>query len=321
MEVNMKYRKFQIFIAIALFSVLLLNPLYAQKSRGKGRLKGKVLDEAENPIENAKVVLLFEDEITKFETTTDKKGIWSVIALGTGKFRVTASADGYIPTNTLVFVRQLSKNPPVILKLKAMDKAVVSEDLVEFLKEGNKLFKEKKYDESIAAFQKVIEKAPEVYQINYKIGDCYREKGDLDKAIEIYEEVIKKAEEKKDIATTAKALATIGGIYLVKQELGKAQSYFKRSIEKNPEDEIVAYNVGEINLNSNNMDDAITYFKMASKIKPTWNVPFLKLGYAYLNKGDFATAVKMFNKVIELDPDSQEAITAKEIIKSLPKQK
>jgi len=27
----------------------------------------------------------------------------------------------------------------------------------------------------------------------------------------------------------------------------------------------------------------------------------------------------MFNKVIELDPDSQEAMTAKEIVKSLPK--
>lgn len=315
----MKYRKFQIFIAIVLFSVLLLNPLYAQKSRGKGRLQGKVLDEAENPIENAKIVLLFEDEVTKFETITDKKGIWSVIALGTGKFRVTASADGYVPTNTLVFVRQLTKNPPVILKLKAMDKAVVSEDLAEFLKKGNELYKEKKYDEAITAFQKVIEKAPDVYQISYKIGDCYREKGDLHKAIEIYEEVIKKAKEKKDISTAAKALGTIGGIYLNKQELEKAQSYFKQSIEMNPEDEILAYNVGEINLNSNNMDAAITYFKMASKIKPTWNVPYLKLGYAYLNKGDFATAIEMFNKVVELDPNSQEAMTAKEIIKSLPK--
>lgn len=319
MEVNMKYRKFQIFIAIVLFSVLLLNPLYAQKSRGKGRLKGTVLDEAENPIKNAKVVLLFEDEITKFETTTDKKGIWSVIALGTGKFRVTATADGYVPANTLVFVRQLSKNPLVVLKLKAMDKAVVSEDLVEFLKKGNELYKEKKYDEAITTFQKVIEKAPDVYQISYKIGDCYREKGDLHKAIEIYEEVIKKAKEKKDISTAAKALGAIGGIYLNKQELEKAQSYFKQSIEMNPEDEILAYNVGEINLNSNNIDAAITYFKMASKIKPTWNVPYLKLGYAYLNKGDFPTAIEMFNKVVELDPDSQEAMTAKEIIKSLPK--
>ena len=122
-------------LIIVLFSVLLLNPLYAQEgkekrrlSRGKGRLNGKVLDKAENPIKNAKVVLLFEDNIAKFETTTDKRGVWSIIALGTGRFIVTASADGYMPANRLVFVRQLSKNPPVIFKLKAMSKAVKSED-------------------------------------------------------------------------------------------------------------------------------------------------------------------------------------------------
>jgi len=318
----MKFKKMQIFFTIVVSCFIISDLILAQKGtsgRGKGRINGIVTDKEGNPILNAQIEMIYHDDITNFITKTNKKGKWSIVGLGTGNFRIIVKADGYIPVNIIREVSQLIKNAPINIEMEKSEKTVIQEDLMQFLKEGNRLFKEKKYDESIAAFQKVIEKAPDVYQISYKIGDCYREKGDLDKAIEIYEEVIKKAEEKKDISNIAKALGTIGGIYLGKQELEKAQSYFKKSIEINPKDEILAYNVGEINLNSNNIDAAITYFKMSSKIKPTWNVPYLKLGYAYLNKGDFATAIEMFNKVVELDPDSQEAITAKEIIKSLPK--
>lgn len=45
---------------------------------------------------------------------------------------------------------------------------------------------------------------------------------------------------------TAKALAGIGECYLKKQDFESGQNYFKKSIEAYPENELIAYNVGEI---------------------------------------------------------------------------
>ena len=314
----------QIFFTIMISCFILSDLIWAQKGtsgRGKGRINGIVTDKEGNPIVDAQVKVIYHDDVTNFITKTNKKGKWSIVGLGTGDFRIIIKSDGYIPVNIIREVSQLMKNKTINIEMEKSKKIVVQEDLMQFLEQGNTLFNEKKFTEAIAAYKKITKNHPDLYQVKFKIAICHRENLELDKAMQFYEEVFKQAKEKGDKNTSAKVMGEIGGIYLKKGDFEKAMSYFKRSIEMNPEDEILAYNVGEINLNSNNMDAAITYFKMASKIKPTWNVPFLKLGYAYLNKGDYATAVKMFNKVIELGPDSQEAITAKEIIKSLPKQK
>lgn len=313
----MKLKKTLVFFVITILSVLLVNSLSAQSGRGKGRINGRVLDESGKAIPNAKILLLYEDKIIKIETTSDKSGKWAALGLGTGKYRIKASAKGYIPTQTLVFVRQLSRNEPVIFKLKQADRPVASEELMKFLDQGNKYFDEKKYDEAIPSFQKLLDEHPELYKVKYKIADCYREKKDFDKALQIYEEVIVTAKEKKDINTAAEAMGTIGGMYLNKKDLKKAQLYFQQSIEMNPKNEILAYNVGEINFDSNNVDNAIKYFKIAATIKPTWSVPFMKLAYCYLNKGDNANAIINLKKVIELEPNSENGKIAQDIIKSL----
>ncbi|GAI76300.1 unnamed protein product, partial [marine sediment metagenome] len=85
-----------IVIILLLFSTV--NFAFTQGGRGKGRLKGKVLDENGNPIENAKIVftsIRFQD--LSFETTSDKKGKWAYIGLGSGMWRVSVTAEGYSP--------------------------------------------------------------------------------------------------------------------------------------------------------------------------------------------------------------------------------
>ncbi|MBM3284875.1 MAG: carboxypeptidase regulatory-like domain-containing protein, partial [Candidatus Aminicenantes bacterium] len=91
----------------------------AQAGRGKGRVQGLVLDEEGKPVISAKVVLeLLSGERTQFEATTDKNGGWALIGLGSGNWKVTVSAEGYIPTTTTIPVSQIEKNPKVVLKLK-----------------------------------------------------------------------------------------------------------------------------------------------------------------------------------------------------------
>jgi len=317
------------FFKLSLFIVIMLsftNFVLAQAGRGKARISGVVKDEQGNGIKSAKVVIQFlEDEQVMREITVDKKGEWAFMGLGTGMWRVTASAEGYISVYKDVYIQQLERNPRITLVLKKTTQTdqpmIEDESSLGLLEKTNQLFTEKKYDEAIALLKQFLEINPNVYQAFINIGDCYREKGELEKALEEYNKALEQAknDELMGKEMTAKALARIGECYMRKEDFETAQDYFKLSIESYPENEILAYNVGEIYFSNQKIDEAIYYFELSTQIKSDWGPPYLKLGYAYLNKGDFEKAKLNLNKFLELDPESPEAPTVKNMIDYLEK--
>jgi len=314
----------QAFIWI-IITFLLAGCAWAQAGRGKGRLSGSVVDKSQNAIPSAKIVCEFiENMELKKEATSNNKGEWAVLGLGTGMWRVTASKDGYIPSFSEVYVRQLERNPRVTLTLKKIEgQGALLKDKasLNMLEQANALFKEQKYDEAISLMQQFLEQNPEAYQAYASIGDCYREKGDFDQAIENYNVVLEKAktDEAMGKEMTARALAGIGECYLKMQDFEKAQSYFEQSIEAYPENEILAYNVGEIYFSNQKIDEAIHYLTISTQIKPDWPHPYLKLGYVYLNKGNYSNAEANFKKFLEMDPNSPEAPTVQNILEYIAK--
>jgi tetratricopeptide (TPR) repeat protein len=297
---------------------------FAQAGRGQGRLNGKVFDKDGKPVVGAQVKLSFEGG-AEFDAVTDAKGVWGVIGLGTGSWTVTVKAAGYLPVSQSVYVRQLERNPPVEIKLEqeAVGSGVV-QDEASFadLEQGNAMFAEGRYDSALVMYEEFIKKNPGAYQVYLNIGDCHREKGDYDKAIEAYNQLLKDAE--ADTAggktMTAKGLAAIGLCYLRQGNFEEAQGYFVRSIEVAPEDELLPYNVAEIYFSNQDIDRAQKYFEMAAAIKPDWPDPYLKLGYVFLNKADMAKAAEYFEKFLKLEPeDSPRAEQARAILASIKK--
>jgi tetratricopeptide (TPR) repeat protein len=238
---------------------------------------------------------------------------------------VTASADGYIPSYVEIYLRQLQKNPKITLilkKIKESDSTIMKDEASSNLfEEANLLFADKKYDEALALLEQFLEQNPIAYQAHLSIGDCYREKGEFDKAIEEYNRALEKAQNDEEMGgeTAAKALASLGEIYLRKEDFESAQNYVKQSIEAYPENEILAYNVGEIYFSNQKIDEAIHYFELSTQIKPDWPSSYLKLGYVYLNKGDYEKSKLNFNKFLELNPESSEAPAVKNIVDYLEK--
>ena len=307
-----------------LLIVILITAVPAQAGRGKGRLIGVVVDEKDVPLPQVKVSIEFEKGGLKEETVCNKKGEWGFIGLGTGNCSVTASADGYLDAVSHAYVQQLEKNPPLklILREDKEKKAHVKDEAsLQELDNGNQLFSERKFDEALLIFQKFAENNPNVYQIFFNIGDCFREKGEYDKANEQYNIALAKAKEKSDIVIQAKALAASGEVYLRQSKFKEAQEFFKQSIALNPKDEILAYNVAEIFFGSNQTDDAIRYYQLAIQIKPEWSDPYVKIGYAYLNKGEIAKAIENFNEFLKRDPQSAQAPTIKNLVDSLKNSK
>lgn len=322
----MKIHRFPQFLLIVIVLLIGAQQAAAQGGTGKGRLQGVVLDEGGNPVASAKVVLeLQARETAEREAMTNAKGEWAVIGLGSGNWRVTVSCEGYIPTATTVFVSQLEKNPKVVTRLKKpeirRDAVITDEASLAYIEEARKLFNEKEYGQALIILEKFYAQNPKAYQVQLLIGDCYREKGEVDKAIEVYSKAIEdaKADEKMGQQVMVKGLAALGECYLRKNDIEKAQEYFKQSVDASPEDEILAYNVGEIYFSNQKLDEAILYFAKATEIKPDWATPYYKLGLISLNKADYEKAKEYFRKFLTLEPDGELAAQAKNILETIAK--
>jgi len=324
MKMNNKFKS--IVIILLLFSTS--NFILAQSGRGKARLKGEVLDKDGNPIENAKIVIASAKyQGLSFETISNEKGKWTFMGLGSGMWRVSVAAEGYFPAYTDMNVRQLKKNPDITIALEKIEKAanIPSQDgsSLHLFNQGNKAFAEKKYDEAISAFEQFLEKNPESYQVHINIGNCYIQKNELDNAALEFHLVLERInlakDDSGDAEIAAKAMAGIGEVYLLKGDFENAQTYIKKVLEKFPEDEYLTFNMAEIYFSNNKIDDAITYYEQSKQINPEWGKPYLKLGYAYLNKGNFEKAKENLKLFIDVDPDSPDVQTAKNMLEYLEK--
>jgi tetratricopeptide (TPR) repeat protein len=206
---------------------------------------------------------------------------------------------------------------------KAKKESGVVQDEASFalLDEANLYYKDGKYDAALVLFQQFLDKNPAAYQVLLNIGDCYREKEDYENAIKSYNDLIEQA--KADSAMgkdmTAKALAAIGLCYMRQNNLEEAQKYFRQSLDTSPQDENLAYNVGEIYFSNQKIDEALTYFELAAKIKPDWPDPYLKLGYVYLNKGVMDKAAEYFDKFLKLEPNTERSAQVQNIINTIKK--
>ncbi len=309
----------------AIIFFLSLSLIIAQAGRGTARIGGTVKDEEGKPIVGAKITLEHQEEKGAIrDAKTDKKGKWSIMGLGTGIWRLKVIAEGYEPFEQNIFISQLERNPSIEVVLKKVKPAEPEyEKGVELLDEGNKLFDEKKYDEAITSYMKFLEKNPSAFQVHYNVGNCYKELGQYDKAIEEYNIVITKLKDiKQDLKgdeLAAKVLTGMGEVFVKKGDYASAQDNFRQCLEIHTKDEVLAYNVGEIYFSNGKVDNAIQFFNLAVQIKPDWSEPYLKLGYAFLNKGDFERAKENLKKYLELSPNAPNVEEIRKLIESLEK--
>ena len=314
--------RFAMFGALA---ALLAGTALAQAGRGIARMGGVVLDKGGNPVVGALVKITFDQPGgSTFEAKTDKRGEFGFMGLGTGSYVVAVTAKGYLPVQMPCHVSQIEKNPKLQVKLEkeAGGSGIVQdESTFQVLDQANQFYKDEKYDTALVMYQEFLDKNPGAYQVILNIGDCYREKGDYDKAIENYNQLVEHAKSDPAMGKTigAKGLAAIGLCFLKQGKIAESQDYFKKSIEMAPQDENLPYNVAEIYFSNQQIDEAVRYYEMAIQIKPDWPDPYLRLAYAYLNKSDMAKAAENLEKFLKLEPDSERAATAKSILATIKK--
>lgn len=277
--------------------------LPAQEGRGNGRLTGSVVDEEGKPLENVTINLKYLEFEHSRETKSNVKGQWGFLGLGRGTIQVTATLEGYAVTTTQQPVSGVKPNPEMPLVLRK-GTGVVGDPSRDAILRAHELFDKRQYEDALALYQEFAQKNPANYQVGIYIANCKTELGEFAEALAGFQgvlaEVSKETPELKGNTTAALAYAGIGDVYLRQEQYKLAAENFQRSIDIQPTDPALPYNVAEIMFARNKPEEAEKYYQMAVKIKPEWPKPYLKLAYVAMNRGEMDKAVEHLKKFVEI---------------------
>jgi tetratricopeptide (TPR) repeat protein len=296
----MKNNLIIVIISLVVIIMLCASPVF---TKVWARVNGTVKSEDGKPIKGARVILIFSEDGSKHEITTDEQGRWSKVDIRAGAWTIGFMADGYEPKNFNLVLSAIKKNPPIEIKLTPIPEHPI--------KKGDALYEQKKYAEALGEYQKILAENQDLHQLHDKIGLCYYRLNDLENAIKAFKRMLEKEPESRD------TLINLSAIYLQKGDLEQGMKYFNQLDEESFKDHRTFYNIGVLLFNNNQMDLAIEYFEKCLTRNPNYIDGYYQLALAYLNKGDMEGAKKNLEKIIQIAPESEKAALAKEILSGL----
>jgi len=186
-------------------TALAILSLAAPAAAQTGRATGTVRDQAGKPIRSA--IIRADNPAAyppKVTSTSDDKGRWAMIGLGSGEWRFTVEAAGYVTQMGSVVVRTAG-TPPLAFVLPrdpgpvagALDKNIQQQ-----IAEANAQRDQGRLDQAISAYQEIRSKNQKLTGVNFLLADAYRRKAAIERdpaakrtllqqAIGAYDELLK----------------------------------------------------------------------------------------------------------------------------------
>jgi tetratricopeptide (TPR) repeat protein len=298
----------------------------AQEWAGRGRLTGKVVDEAGKPIQGAKVYMRMTEEPIDVENLgegpkvmeTDGKGKWSVLGLASGAWRVLIVKDGLMPSEGQVRVNEYGPPPqPIEVVLNPYPKEVLeaaqATEAVSLIEQGNQLLMQDKFAEARVAYEQAmaqvaVEHHPAILR---GIARTYYQDKQNAQAITTLQKAL---EIKPD---DVESLNLIISLLVADGKEAEAQQYMARLPAGTAIDPTTLLNIGIKKYNEGNGEGALQEFERVVRENPTMPEAYYYRGLAHLTLGHNAEAKADFEKLLELAPDHQHSADAREFLKNL----
>jgi len=301
-----------------------------------GRLKGKVVDASNKPVEGATVTIESQEMNRKLTTKTDRRGDYTHF-LPPGPYKVTVTKDNLSQTQeTRVSIDEKELNFTLApgggggaggggaaSAADAKKAAAESAAIRSAFEAGVTLIREGKFDDAIAKFNEVIAKIPNCAECYNNIGEAHLRKKEYDQAEAAYKKAIGAnanspeaymglanlytAQGKTDLALEASSQA---------QKLGGAAGAAGAAGGGNAG---TIFNQGVIAWNAGKIPDAQKLFEQAVTIDPKLADAHYWLGMANVNQGKLPEAVKSFEEYLKLDAKGQYAENAKGMLAAIKK--
>ena len=109
------------------------------------------------------------------------------------------------------------------------------------IREGNKSYREKKYNEAEIRYRKSLEKKQNDFTGNYNLGNALYQEGKLEEAKGYFEAAA--ANKSADKTKLAQAYHNLGNTYLKNQKYAESVQSYKQALRLNPGDNDTRYNL------------------------------------------------------------------------------
>ena len=109
-----------------------------------------------------------------------------------------------------------------------------------YVKEGNKNYQDKKYDDAEKNYKQALSKNKNSYKANFNLGDAYYKQGKYKEAAEQFQNITHIASSKD---TLAKAYHNLGNSLLKAKQYQESVDAYKNALKNNPNDADTRYNL------------------------------------------------------------------------------
>ena len=293
-------------VFVVLIALVFASVAAAQSWRGMGRLAGKVTDEEGRPIEGVTVKLVLPSA-GGTEVKTDKKGEWQVGGIARGDWQIDFERPPYEGRQITVSVGELTRVPPVEIKLKLDINEVIRTEVVK----AADLIAKNQYAEARKVYEAVLAKYPSAYRLEPYLARTYYLEKNNDEAIRHLKIAIEK--DPSDVGTKL----LLGNILMDTGRMDEGRVLLDSVDDSAVKDPAIFVNIGISLMNQNKADTALPYFEKAVR-----NFPDKGDGYYYralirLQKGDTEGTKADLKKFLELSPNAPEAAAARKALEQL----
>lgn len=179
--------------------------------------------------------------------------------------------------------------------------------------EGVKAFNDTAYLDALATFEKILEinNLPIIKEntentidtaIIYNCALVALNAKDFDKAI------LYLSQTKKYGYNGAKPYVLTSGVYEQKKDTSLALQVLKDGLKKYPDDSEIITSMIQIYMNLKKSEEALKYLDVVIQMNPGFAGYYVAKGNVYDKSGDDGNAIKSYEKAIEVDPNSLEAL-------------
>ncbi|MCU0243690.1 MAG: tetratricopeptide repeat protein [Acidobacteria bacterium] len=256
----------------------------------QGKITGRVVDPAGNPVEKAEVSIVSQKTSSvRYELKTDKEGRFLQIGLMPGYYLVTVKKSGFVSGSKAY---------------SAADKA--------FLK-GNKLFTEQKFEEAAAAYGEAIGLDPANWAYRLNLGLAFKKAGKAAEALAEFQKAVELNPESYSAnKETGESLAKAG-------QYAEAKPFYEKAAGLSPDDPDAQYNFGVCLVNLGESEAALPKFQRAVELKPDYADAHYQMGTIFIGQNKAPEAIAALERFLAVAPDHEKAGIAKQLLDFLKK--
>ncbi len=168
-------------------------------------------------------------------------------------------------------------------------------EIIPFVRDGNKAYEKKRFDDAIIAYQKAYDKVPKP-SLLVKIAECYMSKGEEEKGIAILE---KAALENKDQASSFQE--GIYAFFYKKGEVSRAEEGFNKLINQKPDSFYSYYMLGLISMKKKDYETSLLNLDKSILLNGSYAPANVAKGLAFYKLGKPENAKREFEKATSKD--------------------